>query len=292
MATNSKQVCLYSARYVLQDAERLLTDAAVRVVDGKIDAVAPRHHFPTLPGYAEIKLGEVVLAPGLVNPHTHLEYSACRGKLPRASFLQWLPQMIKAKADLNRPAVESGIQSSIYELLRTGTTSVGDISSFDYSIPHLEKSGMRYTCYYEVIDVSEAPFSGYLDKLEARLAQDVPGELGRVGISPHAPYTVSKPLMRVLREYYHHRHNLPFAMHAAESRSEIVCLAWQSGPLSRCCALLDFTDQREKRPLAKVRWIFCKPDECRAVKSTKWCMEIIYRNPNVWHWRRPANRFW
>ncbi len=249
MVPNSKQVCLYSARYVLQDAERLLIDGAVRVVDGKIDAVAPRNHFPALPGYTEIELGEVVLAPGLVNPHTHLEYSACRGKLPAGPFMQWLPGMIKAKADLDLPDIESGIQSGISELLRTGTTTVGDISGFDCSIPFLEKSGMRYVCYYEIIDVSHAPFNGYLDNLDARLAQYSPGVLGRVGLSPHAPYTVSEPLMRVLRESYHHRQNLPFAMHVAETRSEIACLAWQSGPLAKMLRAAEFYGPKGETPI-------------------------------------------
>jgi len=70
-----------------------------------------------------------------------------------------------------------------------------------------------------------------LRQLEARIERQrgFAGERIRVGVSPHAPYTVSGPLYRATADLAA-RDDLPIAVHVAESRAESALLATASGP--------------------------------------------------------------
>jgi 5-methylthioadenosine/S-adenosylhomocysteine deaminase len=81
--------------------------------------------------------------------------------------------------------------------------------------------GGRGVAYQEVFgphpDQLEASFSGLVAAVE-RLLAEASGSV-RVGISPHAPYTVSEALFRRVTAYAR-RLGLPMAIHLAESRAE------------------------------------------------------------------------
>ena len=74
-----------------------IRDAAVVFQNGTILAVGSaqdvRQNYPH--AIREV-LGNVVLLPGLVNAHVHLELSDCRCGIPPAGgFAVWLPQLVQ-----------------------------------------------------------------------------------------------------------------------------------------------------------------------------------------------------
>ncbi|MBN1868601.1 amidohydrolase family protein [Candidatus Sumerlaeota bacterium] len=220
------------ARRILIDSNRLIEKGAMRMHRGGLTAVGPRSEFGADPGCPETDLGDVVLIPGLVNAHAHLDYSALRGRTAPGPFDRWIVRMPALRRSLSHEDVLKGIRLGVNELARSGTTAVGDIASFDLSPLGLEASGLRYVCYYEIIHMGNPPYDDVLAATERRLAATAPGPRGRLGLSPHAPYTVALPLMRILRERFHAARGLPLAIHVAESRSELRCLTDRSGPLA------------------------------------------------------------
>src|SRR5688500_15863032 len=70
-------------------------------------------------------LGDVVLLPGLVNAHTHLELTACSGKIPAQPFVDWVKQVGRNQPDDS--TLRQSIRSGLHASLATGVTTIGDI---------------------------------------------------------------------------------------------------------------------------------------------------------------------
>lgn len=172
-------------------------------------------------------LGSVALLPGLVNAHTHLEFSHLRKPLgqPGMPLAEWIRLVIaeRGRSDAAAtPAVVKGLQESI----AGGVTTVGDIAT---SVTEAVTTEPACISFYEVIGFSraraESAVIALTEKLDDRRNAD-----RRIGISPHAPYTVSPDLLRKLVAESVRR-NQPVAMHLAESREELELLADGTGPL-------------------------------------------------------------
>ena len=124
-------------------------------------------------------LGAVVLLPGLINAHCHLDYTHM--PVPyRASFADWIRDIVALKA-LQTPAdYRAGIQAGMQLALQAGTTTVVNIECFPELIAQLPTSPLGVRWCPELIDLArrvELPADG-------------------LGLAPHAPYTASAVLYR------------------------------------------------------------------------------------------------
>ncbi|MGD9636448.1 MAG: amidohydrolase family protein [Pirellulales bacterium] len=173
-------------------------------------------------------LGDVALLPGFVNAHTHLEFSHLRAPLgrPGMPLLEWLPLAIAARAS-HANAVGPALAQGLQESLLSGTCAVGEIATADASA-HPSECEPPVVTFLEVIGFSRARADSAFAALQDRLA-NVPRTAGAVGLSPHAPYTVSPELLRKLIALAK-QHQLPVAMHLAECAEELVLLSSGSGP--------------------------------------------------------------
>jgi cytosine/adenosine deaminase-related metal-dependent hydrolase len=227
---------LITADWVLAEPGALWRSGAVWVRAGRVAAVGGRSEFPEKLDCPVVELPGRVLAPGLVNAHAHIEYACLAGQFEPEAFPRWLGRMIAAKRSLALESIPDPARRALDGQLRRGTTSIGDISTFGISPALLRASGMRFRVFQEVIGLEVPPETGGWDDLEGRLgvsAFDL-GLLGALGVAPHAPYTVSKPLMSALRRRFQTEPRaLPFSIHLAETRSERTCLERQSGFLAR-----------------------------------------------------------
>ena len=119
----------YRAAWVVPVAGRPIRDAWVAVERGRIVAIG-RDHDPSTP---ENDLGDVVLLPGLVNAHTHLELSYLREQVPPAdTFVAWIRGVMAARRQRPDPSASEildGVRAGIDEAVATGTAVVGDISN-------------------------------------------------------------------------------------------------------------------------------------------------------------------
>ena len=86
---------------------------------GRAADVLPHHHGET------VDLGEVIVLPGLINAHCHLEYGLLRGAiLPSRNFPQWIGCINALKRSLTDADYVKGIELGLQELRHHGATTV------------------------------------------------------------------------------------------------------------------------------------------------------------------------
>lgn len=213
---------LYRARHVVPMARPPMEDAGIAVRDGEILDAAPWAALKAEnPGALVEDLGEVILLPGLINAHCHLDYTMMRGALfGGGGFTEWIQRLNAIRRSLDPKDYLDAIAVGLDELRRWGCTTVLNIESFPEIIPFLPPSRIRVWWFLEVMDVrsrleSFEALAGALGFLE-RAGEGIAGH----GISPHAPYTVSKDLYD-LSSAFATRNRLPLCTHLAESHEEM-----------------------------------------------------------------------
>ncbi|MDQ3309022.1 MAG: amidohydrolase family protein [Gemmatimonadota bacterium] len=217
------QPILYSSAYVLPVAAPPIRNGAVLVgLDGCIAAVGPLAAIEYPEGTEVIDLGEVVLLPGLVNVHAHPELAFFRGALEELNFRDWILRLVGAKrAALQDGDYDLAARWSCVEMLRAGITTVGATEASGAAFGALLEAGMRGVVYLEALAPDPCRADAALATLRQTVAEMRSRETDRVrvGVSPHAPFTVSDALFASVAEYAL-AEGLPLAIHAAESRAE------------------------------------------------------------------------
>lgn len=245
---------LFRARLVLPVASPRIEDGAVAVEGARIAAVGSTRELEARYGGEVHDLGEVVLLPGLINAHCHLDYTVMRGAILNAgSFAAWIRRLNAIKRTLTPEDFIASVNSGFGELVEWGTTSVLNIESFPELLPSLGRPPLRTWWFYELLDVrnridTEEVVLGALSFFEDR-----PGWLGGVGLSPHAPYTTSLQLYGLARQCAE-KYHMPFMTHLAESREEMEMFVGRRGELFDFLEELgrDMSDTGNRTPLAQL----------------------------------------
>lgn len=217
---------IYSAQWVLPISSPPLDGGAVAVEGTRIVGVGPRQEIVArFPAAAREDFGEATLLPGLVNCHSHIELTAMRGYLEdvEGNFFAWLFKLTTARAqrmtadDLRVSATWGAVEAA-----RAGVTCLADASNDGEACAHaLRDVGLRGIVYQETIHPDAREAGAELGRLQEKLARLRPleTELVRVGVSPHAPYSVSARLLEMVADLSE-RERLPLTIHAAESEAE------------------------------------------------------------------------
>lgn len=214
------EMTAHVGRWVLPVSAPPLEEGAVLVQDGLIRAVGPASQL--LAGFTGrvCDHGTGAILPGLVNCHTHLEFSALAGKvLPQLRWEDWLELTLAASASLSPQEKETGILRGLADLHRYGTALVGDISNTGESLPHLEASPVAYRLFYECLGFNLL----HLEALEEAFpffAHSQAGSNLKISAAAHAPYSVSPALFRAVSQW-NAQHNRPQSVHLGESATEL-----------------------------------------------------------------------
>jgi cytosine/adenosine deaminase-related metal-dependent hydrolase len=225
------------ARIVVTMDGPAIENGAVAIEGQQVVAVGPadqiRGREPTH------DLGEVALMPGLINAHTHLDYTTLRGAiLSKASFAAWVRRINAVKRSMSPDDCLQSIARGFAECLRWGTTTVCTIESFPELMPRMPDPPIRTWWFYEMIDVrhritTDDVVAGALTFFQSRA-----GSLATFGLSPHAPFTASLNLYRLANDCAQ-SFAMPLTTHVAESDEEFEMFTAARGPLHELLASMN-----------------------------------------------------
>lgn len=181
---------------------------------------------------AEIKIlpKNSVLMPGLINTHVHLEFSANKSILKYGDFITWLKSVIKNRESLVNELNHELITKQINFMIKTGTLSFGEISSYMLELEECAKTPANVVFFNEILGTNEQAldilYNDFLNRLEStkNLANDslIPA------ISVHSPYSthpiLAKKALNIARN-----ENLLNSTHFLESNAEFEWLKYKSG---------------------------------------------------------------
>ncbi|MFH0926797.1 MAG: amidohydrolase family protein [bacterium] len=171
-----------------------------------------------------------IIMPGLVNLHTHLEYSHLKPTTPISSFVDWIIDLIKQVRNQTGSDYQRGVEKGINELITSGTTCVGEIMAKGCSLDYLLNSKLRGIVYEEIIglreDEAKLIFHDKFKKIN--LQKKINNDLITIGLSSHSPYTVSSHLLKMVGGL---DKKMPTCIHIAESKAESDFIRYAKGEL-------------------------------------------------------------
>lgn len=217
MASNSH---LLRARWIFPVGDPPIPEGVIAIEEGVIA------HLGSDPEPDALDLGNVAIIPGLVNAHTHLEFSDLDDPLgPPVPFADWIRSVIAWRRNNSQtgPAIRHGLD----EVRRSGTTLLGEIATQTASGELPE--GAAAVLFREVLGLDESAIKRHMSLLAEHFAACDARRLC-AGISPHAPYSVPPELLRWTIDLAIDNH-APVAMHLAETREELQLLKDGNGPL-------------------------------------------------------------
>ena len=176
-----------------------------------------------------------VLMPGLINSHVHLEFSSNTTTLKYGNFMSWLNSVIKSRDDLINKADKKLISTKLDRMKKTGTTTIGAISSYSFDLEACVQSPLNTVFYCEVIgskgDMVDTLFADFKNRLNS--AKKLKSKSFIPAIAIHSPYSVHPFLVRETLKLAREE-QLSVSSHFLESPEESLWLNEDKG------AFLDF----------------------------------------------------
>jgi 5-methylthioadenosine/S-adenosylhomocysteine deaminase len=210
----------YQAEWVCPATSPPVRHATLLVENGRVVRIGSE--APA--GVQCIKYPGCVIVPGFVNAHTHLELTLFQGLLEKLSFPDWIARLVRMKYEQCTPeALKLSAQLGAIKMLRAGITTVGEVMDTGAGWEAMLEFGLQGVAFQEVFgpaeDVAAQALGGLREKVAVHQQRETPTQ--RIGVSPHAPYTVSKKLYEGVRDYARGE-GLRMTTHIAESEEETL----------------------------------------------------------------------
>ena len=193
--------------------------------DGRVAAAGADAAVPRPPGVPELELPGAALLPGLVNAHTHLELTGLGGRAEEEDFVAWIGTIRRLKAERTPAEFLAAARDGVRQGWACGVTTVADTGDSGAALRALAELGGSGIAYQEVFGPDPARLPESVAGLRAALdaLRPVQTPRARLGVSPHAPYSVSGRLYGAVASLAFEE-ELPVAVHVAESLAESALL--------------------------------------------------------------------
>jgi cytosine/adenosine deaminase-related metal-dependent hydrolase len=228
---------LLRARIIYPVSSAPIENGAVYVCDGLIHDIGAWDDLRRKwTGVESEDLGEVVLMPGLINAHCHLDYTSMAGMIsPPASslaFPDWIKSILSLKAHWSYTEFADSWVKGAKQLLDSGCTTVLDIEAVPELLPEAwDASPLRVTSFLEMTGVRSAEDpERIMATAEAHRLRLPETDLHFALLSPHALYSTPPELMRLVAVKML-AENMVASIHIAESEAEWEMYQSARGPL-------------------------------------------------------------
>lgn len=245
---------LLRARIVLPISSPPLADGAVLISGNRVAALGRWRDLSHAAAEPAADLGQVILMPGLVNAHCHLDYTDMAGQPAPKQFPDWIKGLLARKAAASYADYAQAWLRGAAMLLRTGVTTVGDIEAVPELLPEVWSSTpLRVASFLEMTCVrSRRDPAAVVREAAAKIAALRP-ERGFAGLSPHALYSTTPELLRASAELAA-RHRWRVTMHVAESVDEFeMCVHGRGHLFDWLKSQRDMSDCGHGTPVEQVR---------------------------------------
>ena len=180
----------------------LIADQSVLITDNKgivIDIVA----IEDAGDYVQYHQG--IISPGFVNAHCHLELSHMKGLIPEHTGLPNFILKIVNERHFPEEEIITAIAKAEDEMIANGIVAVGDICNNTLTI---DQKKLNRLAYYNFIEVSgwkpviANPRYEHAQKVLKQFTSDSRFIIHNSSLSPHAPYSVSNELWKLLMPHF------------------------------------------------------------------------------------------
>jgi 5-methylthioadenosine/S-adenosylhomocysteine deaminase len=219
---------IWSARYVITEnaQHRVIENGAVAVRAGRIVGVGTKSEIDSrFQAAHRLDRPDAILAPGLIDTHTHAAMSLFRGIADDKKLQDWLEKYIfPAEAKNVTPDfVRWGTRLGCLEMLLGGTTTFTDMYYFEDVVAEVAKeAGMRGVLGETIIGFpapdakTPADALRFTEKYLVRFRND---PLVVPAVAPHALYTNSDQTLTAARALAN-KYRAPLLIHLSETKKE------------------------------------------------------------------------
>lgn len=166
---------------------------------------------------------EGIIAPGFVNVHCHLELSHMRGvATERTGLIPFLKNIPRYRNTFSEEVKKEARHRALADMLEAGIVAIGDIANTADTTDLRALDKMHFHTFVEALGFNEAgahrAFSYAEQTYDAYASQQPCGSHAlRQSIVPHAPYSVSSVLFRLIDA---HQPGAVMCIHNQESEEE------------------------------------------------------------------------
>jgi cytosine/adenosine deaminase-related metal-dependent hydrolase len=220
------------ARTLLPVSQPPIANGAALIYGDRIRAVGSWSDLKSEAGAEVFDLGEVILLPGLVNAHCHLDYTDMAGELPPPkSFTDWIPLITAAKTAWSYSDYARSWLHGAQMLVRNGVTTVADIEAMPDLLPEVwDATPLRVFSFLEMTGIRARRQPREIIAEAVEKIDSLAHPRCSASLSPHAPYSTLPELMRNSAQVARER-RWPICTHVAESADEFEMFTRGSGAM-------------------------------------------------------------
>ena len=219
---------IWSARYVItmDPGRRVIENGAVAIAGDHIVGIGTRAEIDAkFQARQRLDRPRAILAPGLIDTHTHAAMSLFRGIADDLRLQDWLEKFIfpaEAK-NVNPEFVRWGTRLGALEMLLGGTTTFTDMYYFEDVVAEVAReAGIRGVLGETIIgfpvadNKTPAAALAFTERYLVRFRGD---PLVVPAVAPHALYTNSDETLKAARALAN-RYQAPLVIHLSETKKE------------------------------------------------------------------------
>ena len=267
---------IFRADYVFPVSADPIKNGVVGVDDlGKIIFVSDK--IPSASARLPVQQLSGILTPGFINTHCHVELSHLQGKIPEKGGLVEFIKGIQQLRNSDSNEIEEAALKADNDMYENGIVAVGDISNSNATLSLKANSKLYYHTFIETFGFTPGRAQEVFDNALKLLNEFKPQSCS---VTPHAPYSVSKELFKLIKQYSDtHVKNL-LSIHNQECEDENKFYRYKLGSFNELYAHfgidISYFKPQARNSLQSVIPLFTNKQDILMVHNTCTNLKDIY----------------